>query len=124
MTSSIASHLLSFASKALGKNGRESGASHDGSRDDDRAPKRGKHLSREDLVAAMSVETDSTKAMAAAAEKDAEANLLSSVTAMLVQMDKVPDGNLKKLLEKRLEAVLAQPAETGGAGGEDGAEQL
>jgi len=116
--------LLSFASKALGKNGRESGASHDGSRDDDRAPKRGKHLSREDLVAAMSVETDSTKAMAAAAEKDAEANLLSSVTAMLVQMDKVPDGNLKKLLEKRLEAVLAQPAETGGAGGEDGAEQL
>ena len=65
--------------------------------------------------------------MAAAAGKDAEANLLSSVTAMLVQMEKVPPGNLKDLLEKRLEKALAQPAapaETGGARGEDGAEQL
>jgi len=119
--------LLSFASKALGKHGRESGASQDSNRDVDRAPKRGKHLTREGLVAAMSVETDSTKAMVAAAEKDAEANLLSSVTAMLVQLASVPEGNLKVLLEKRLEAALAQPAapaETGDAGGADGAEQL
>ena len=46
---------------------------------------------------------------------------------MLVQLASVPEGNLKVLLEKRLEAALAQPAapaETGDAGGADGAEQL
>ena len=120
--------LLSFSSKALGKHGRESGAPQDGGRDVDRAPKRGKHLSREDLVAAMSVETDSTKAMAAAAEKDAAANLLSSVTAMLVQLENVPPGPLRTLLEDRLTKALAPPAtpaETGGAsgGGEDGEDE-
>ena len=116
--------LLSFASKALGKHGRESGASQDSNRDVDRAPKRGKHLTREDLVAAMSVETDSTKAMVAAAEKDAEANLLSSVTAMLVQLASVPEGNLKVLLEKRLEAALAQLRNAAGEAPETDSELL
>ena len=54
----------------------------------------------------MSVETPSQKLMAAAWKTEAEAQLLSSVTTILAQLDKVPAGALRALLEARLTKLL------------------
>ena len=102
--------LLTFASKAIGKHGRESGAKAVA---DERPGKRRQVDNRADMIAALSVETPSQKLMAAAWSTEAEAQLLSCVTSILAQLDKVPPGAIRTLLEARLTKLLEQ--DIGGA---------
>ena len=80
---------------------------------DERPGKRRQVDNRADMIAALSVETPSQKLMAAAWSTEAEAQLLSCVTSILAQLDKVPPGAIRTLLEARLTKLLEQ--DIGGA---------
>jgi hypothetical protein len=104
--------LMTFASKDIGKHGRESGVTSPPQQQQP-AAKRARGLDRSDLVAAMSVETDSAKKMAAAWQTEAEAKLLSSCTTAIeraVQLDE--DNPLRALLEAKIKKMLGAPPET------------
>ena len=110
--------------KDLGKHGRESGVPN---QPRPPAPKRAKGLDRSDLVAAMSVETESTQKMAAAWQTEAEAKLLDSVTAAIARAATLPEGRLHTMLEAKIEKMLdAQapaPTTTAAAQAEQSAER-
>jgi hypothetical protein len=106
--------LLTFASKAIGKGGRESGG-QDGERPLKRSKAGGPRLDRSDLVAAMSVQTPAQLQMAAAWQTEAEAKLLSSVASILAQLDTLPAGPLRTLLEARITKLLADAPAAGSA---------
>ena len=100
---------MTFASKDIGKHDRESGVTSPPQQQQP-AAKRARGLDRSDLVAAMSVETDSAKKMAAAWQTEAEAKLLSSCTTAIeraVQLDE--DNPLRALLEAKIKKMLGAP---------------
>lgn len=107
--------LMTFATKDMGRAGRESGVCPQPPQP---PTKRAKGLDRSDLVAAMSVETDSTRKMAAAWQTEAEAKLLDSVTAAIARAATLPAGRLRTMLEAKIEKMLdtptAEPAEPPG----------
>ena len=98
--------MMVFATKDIGQHGRESGVPPPKLQP---PSKRAKGLDRSDLVAAMSVETDSTKKMAAAWQTEAEAKLLDSVTAAMARAATLPEGALRDKLFKKIEEMLDGP---------------
>ena len=100
--------LMTFASKDIGKHGRESGVTSPPQQQP--AAKRARGLDRSDLVAAMSVETDSAKKMAAAWQTEAEAKLLSSCTTAIERAAQLDEDNpLRALLEAKIKKMLGAP---------------